>query len=698
MINVDILIGVAQKGGVENIIKSMTRNISSEKTHFRIVQMVWEEYRWLPEDAEFYPLLKGGVGDNFGLQEFVDAYTSFLKQKKNIPDIILVAGWPYLCRVARIVVNNLKVSPKIISWVHNPIIEYQNSGYGSLEELRYADAHFAINQRIKNEILQIASPNRVFRVNNPVDFPSLETELTTDKPLSYNLFYVGRITHQKKLEVMLQALSKVKKWTLNIVGEGEEEERLKELAMELGIAERVHWLGWQENPWMYAREADALVMSSIYEGFPLTVIEGGSYGLPVISSRVDGVAELIEDGVNGYLYEIGDVKGLIDILCHIEAIGTVVPKRSVCREKVACFESKAALCDMEEKLQTVLFADASDKDKISVIIPCYNVEKQIESCLDSILRQKIESAEFEIICVDDASIDSTVEVLKQYEQKYPEQIMLILLEENGKQGRARNIALEYATGNYITYVDSDDCIAEGMLEDLYLNIKKYSCDIAECGYQKIANLQDMVRNLDNADASIEVLDMQDIAVRKRYVLEHGWETHVWGRLYTKKFLIENNIYFPESIFMEDVYFYELCLFYMKNCVRLSRPYYGYVINQNGTMFSEKIIDYYMDTPIVQNITTKFGKENKLFDTYYPEFQMLHFTKAFAEPVFRMRNDERFFSFENIQSLKQSLYGFFPDIMKNVYLCNDRTEEMEFLRVVLEMDYTEEGFHKFFYGK
>lgn len=94
--------------------------------------------------------------------------------------------------------------------------------------------------------------------------------------------------------------------------------------------------------------------------------------------------------------------------------------------------------------------------KISVIIPYHNVEQYIDRTLSSLSSQTIGVENLEIICVDDASTDNIWEHLLAWEQKYPENILLVQCEENGRQGRARNIGLSHATDEWIAFIDSDD--------------------------------------------------------------------------------------------------------------------------------------------------------------------------------------------------------------------------------------------------
>ena len=107
--------------------------------------------------------------------------------------------------------------------------------------------------------------------------------------------------------------------------------------------------------------------------------------------------------------------------------------------------------------------------KISIVVPCYNVTASIDMCMESLLNQTIGLDNIEIILVDDASTDNgvTVEQLLQYEKKFPDEVMVILLEENMRQGGARNIGIQYATGEYLLFCDADDYLSLCAAERLY---------------------------------------------------------------------------------------------------------------------------------------------------------------------------------------------------------------------------------------
>jgi len=101
--------------------------------------------------------------------------------------------------------------------------------------------------------------------------------------------------------------------------------------------------------------------------------------------------------------------------------------------------------------------------KISVITPCYNVEKYLVECLDSILSQTLK--DIELICIDDGSTDATASILESYRERDPR--IVIISQENSGPSVGRNAALSIARGEYISFVDSDDSIAGNALEVCY---------------------------------------------------------------------------------------------------------------------------------------------------------------------------------------------------------------------------------------
>jgi glycosyltransferase involved in cell wall biosynthesis len=122
------------------------------------------------------------------------------------------------------------------------------------------------------------------------------------------LAFAGRLSAQKSLDVGIAALADVEDVALVIAGDGDQRAPLERRAAELGVADRVHFLGAQsrERVLELFRAADASLLSSSWENFPHTVVEALAVGTPVLATRVGGVAEVVHDGENGLLVPAGD--------------------------------------------------------------------------------------------------------------------------------------------------------------------------------------------------------------------------------------------------------------------------------------------------------------------------------------------------------------------------------------------------------
>lgn len=128
--------------------------------------------------------------------------------------------------------------------------------------------------------------------------------------------------------------------------------------------------------------------------------------------------------------------------------------------------------------------------KISVIIPCYNVSPYIDRCMASVMNQTIGRSTLEIICIDDASADNTWECLQKWEKQFPNDIVLIRQDMNRRQGAARNLGLQYAAADWVSFVDADDWLEPDYFEILYEPVIRYNCDVSACGFIRDASYSD----------------------------------------------------------------------------------------------------------------------------------------------------------------------------------------------------------------
>ena len=187
---------------------------------------------------------------------------------------------------------------------------------------------------------------------------------------------------------------------------------------------------------------------------------------------------------------------------------------------------------------------------ISVIVPIYNVEKYLPQCLDSIIRQTFSN--IEIICVNDGSTDNSSEILADYAQK--DSRIKIVDKKNGGLSSARNAGMKVATGEFISFIDSDDWIDETMLEKLYNNIVFLDTDISICA---VHQFDEEKQQLDDTNAyfTLGYFDKSFDNKVFSYIDAKDFLMNVcvmaWNKLYRKSFLDECQAEFPDGLIFED---------------------------------------------------------------------------------------------------------------------------------------------------
>ena len=317
---------------------------------------------------------------------------------------------------------------------------------------------------------------------------------------------------------------------------------------------------------------------------------------------------------------------------------------------------------------------------ISVIIPCYNVESYIDRCLTSITSQTLDLSLLEIICIDDASTDNTWSKLQTWETAFPENIMIIHCDENGRQGSARNIGLQYSSAPWIAFIDSDDWVEPNYFEKMYSIASKTDCDIVTCQFVRdssteLSFLSD--RKTDKADRCLLIDTMEK---RKLFLVLKSMDSLAWGKLIRKSLLIDNQILFPENLTYEDTYFASMLHLYTKKVYFLEEKLYHYFVNEHSTVLQTNS-DHHLDLLTVQlmlwNEWENRGflvsfKEELEYDFLYSCY--LRFLKII---VFRYQTP----SFSLFNLLQNIIRERIPDYSKNRYI--QQIEQPEFYQILFQ---------------
>lgn len=191
--------------------------------------------------------------------------------------------------------------------------------------------------------------------------------------------------------------------------------------------------------------------------------------------------------------------------------------------------------------------------KVSVIVPVYNTSVYLQKCLDSLLYQTLK--EIEIICINDGSTDNSLEILKEYESKDPR--VKILNQQNQGQSSARNAGLKIAKGEYIGFLDSDDCAKPEMLEKLYMNAKEFDSEISICSIEVFDETTKCTYSNDYMSLNVFGEKFENRVFSPSETFDFIFRICVvpWNKLYKRDFLIENNLKFIENLNFEDNVFF-----------------------------------------------------------------------------------------------------------------------------------------------
>jgi glycosyltransferase involved in cell wall biosynthesis len=159
-------------------------------------------------------------------------------------------------------------------------------------------------------------------INNPCDVVMIRERLKEPHEFSGPfILSVDRLTRQKRHDVLLRAFAKVETdRKLVLLGSGNQEKSLKELARELGIADKVRFEGMDPNPYRWMAKAEMFVLSSDFEGFPNVLLEALVCSTPIIATRCQGAADILAGEMAQGLVDIGDADGMAKaISCYLEA-------------------------------------------------------------------------------------------------------------------------------------------------------------------------------------------------------------------------------------------------------------------------------------------------------------------------------------------------------------------------------------------
>lgn len=279
------------------------------------------------------------------------------------------------------------------------------------------------------------------------------------------------------------------------------------------------------------------------------------------------------------------------------------------------------------------------KPRISVILPVYNVENYLKKCIDSVCGQTYKN--LEIILVDDGATDSCPQLCDEFAKK--DERIRVLHKENGGLSDARNAGAKIATGEYITFVDSDDTIESTYIEYLYSLIEKYQTPMSLCTHSVVFESGKTVLIGDGTDESLSAHD-----VLKRMLYHDIIDTSAWAKMYHRS-LVEQ-IQYPKGMLFEDIGTTYKFFLMSKKVACGYKSQYNYMIRSNSI------------------VTGKFNPK---------KFHMLEMTDAMAEEVSKVYPDLK------DAVLRRRVYARFSTLNQLANVTGYDTERMEIIAFIKE---------------
>lgn len=293
--------------------------------------------------------------------------------------------------------------------------------------------------------------------------------------------------------------------------------------------------------------------------------------------------------------------------------------------------------------------------KVSIVMPLYNAQNCMERAVNSIMAQ--DYANWELVLVDDGSPDKSGEIADKLSLQYPDKIISVH-EENKGQGGARNKGVEYATGDYLVFVDCDDEIEPDLLSFCVGRMERENADVLVFEYRMLDVGGRTVKTVKSPYGFSEIGNLKE---DKSYLLLQGLACN---KMFDMRFLRASGIVFKEKIRYEDLLFSTEILLRAQKILYSSRPLYRYYMSENSAMRNTDILRN-RELLLVMDEMFAFFSENRAMSEYYDELCALTIDNVYIASTLRLLRIDR--KSPLIKEFKRYLADKFPDYKKNKYV-------------------------------
>ena len=472
--------------------------------------------------------------------------------------------------------------------MHNDVDIYR-SPQGIADLASHGVQFIVVSEYIKKQVLKYANRAVVHVLYNGTELTNAPGEYVKNDPDEIRFLYAGRIIPEKGVLELVQAFDKLlgmagaevsEGLSLDIIGfscnMSNYENRVQAIAKKhsncIRCKKRIATADMNNKYSNY----DVVVMPTMNEEpFGLVALETLSKGLPLITTNSGALPEVVGDGAHIVARDEEFVSKLARAMLKL---ATDKAYREELGKKA--FERVGAVADFDINTYYSNFAKIigsnSHDDKISVVVPVYNVVNHLGRCVDSLLNQTYKNTE--ILLIDDGSTDESGRLCDSYAKK--DSRIIVIHQANQGLSSARNTGLDNATGEYVFFCDSDDFLDKSALDYMYGKLCRDNADIVACGFSHVwddygkGGREELFTNpnpgaFNGHEAVIQMMTNNNVC------------TVAWNKLY-KRSLFEN-VRFPIGAIHEDeatVY----KLLYEANIVSYTpMPLYKYYQRDAGIM-------------------------------------------------------------------------------------------------------------------
>ena len=282
------------------------------------------------------------------------------------------------------------------------------------------------------------------------------------------------------------------------------------------------------------------------------------------------------------------------------------------------------------------------EELISVIVPIYKVEAYLERCIRSIVNQTYKN--LEIILVDDGSPDSCPDICDVWKEK--DDRIKVIHKKNGGLSDARNAGMQIMTGTYISYIDSDDWVANDMYEKMMYAIKKKDADICECQFEKTAGI--VKSNKEQKTDKVTILKKEEAL---KAVVEEKINPVVWNKIYKRE--IVDQLYFEKGKYNEDEFWTYQVVEKAEKIVQIEDVGYYYFFREDS------IINETYSIRRLDALEARYQRMKYL--EKYPEIYGIAKRQLVFNCMYHYQKGLRFLSDSDLKTLKLKVKAIYKDI-------------------------------------